>query len=142
MPGVGQFMAGDPVSGSLFVAGDLALFAGTVLGAYFLLPSNVQFGTGNGTAGAGLDYLNTPLVGIKNAWEANSLLAYLPSIGVVAGGMILKHLLGWWSSKSAAGLARQNIADGKVTFEPELVPFWGQPDGHWFGPGMMMRWRY
>jgi hypothetical protein len=143
VPGVGQFMGGDPVGGSLFLAGDVALFAGTVLGAYFLLPANVQFGTGAGTGAGGLDYLGTPLIGIKNAWEANSLMSYLPSVGVMVGGMVLKHLFGWWSSKSAAALARQNIADGKVTFEPDLLPYWGH-GGPGFGPGwgMMMRWRY
>ncbi len=137
MPGVGQFMGGDPVGGSLFIVGDVALFAGTVLGAYFLLPPNVQL--------SGLDYLNTSLVGIKNAWEANSLLSYLPSVGVMAGGMILKHLFGLWSSKSAAALARQNIADGKITFEPELMPFGGPgggfgPGGGMMGPGWGMGW--
>ncbi len=148
MPGVGQFLAGDPVGGSLFIVGDVALFAGTVLGAYFLLPANVQIGSGAGTGAGGLDYLNTSLVGIKNAWEANSILSYLPSAGVVVGGMILKHLFGLWSSKSAAALARQNIADGKITFEPELVPFGGPgyPGGGMMGPGWgmgwMMRWRY
>jgi hypothetical protein len=143
MPGVGQYMAGDPVGGTLFLAGDIAVFAGTVLGAYFLLPVNVQIGAGAGTGASGLDYLNTPVSGIKNAWDANSLLAYLPSVGVMAGGMLVKHLLGMWSSKSAAALARQNIADGKVTFEPTLFPLFGMGQGGMHGGmGMMMQWRY
>ncbi len=141
MPGAGQFMTGDPLGGALFLSGDIALFAGTLLGAYFLLPSNVQIGPGVGTGANGLDYLNTPLIGIQNAWQANSVLAYLPSVGVLAGGMILKHLLGAWSSHNAAARARQNVADGTVTFQPEMVPLAGAHGFPW-GMGMMMRWRY
>jgi hypothetical protein len=139
MPGAGQFMAGDAVGGSLFLVGDLAIFAGTLVGAYFLLPASVQYGSGPGTTG--LDYWGAPLADIKTAWISNSILSYLPSVGVMAGGMILRGLLGLWSSKSAGALARQNIADGKITFEPELMPLTGG-FGPGMGMGMMMRWHY
>jgi len=126
LPGVGQFMMGDPVGGSLFLAGDLALFAGTVLGTYFLLPANVQFGS--------LDYLNAPIATIKTTWEGNSLLSYLPSMGVMAGGMILQRILGHIAGANAAKDARMNIANGKVTFTPSFGF-----TGRGFGMGMMMR---
>jgi len=133
-PGAGQFMTGDPVGGSLFAAADVAVFAGSLLTAYALLPANVQIG---GTGG--LDYLNAPLSTIETTWKSHSVLDYLPSVGVLAGGMIVKHLIGLWSSSSAAGLARKNIQAGKVTFEPQILPFM---NGGMPGMGMMMRFRY
>jgi hypothetical protein len=128
-PGAGQFMTGDTLGGSLFLAGDVAIMAGTLLGAYFLLPSNVQFSR--------LDYLNTSLGSIRTAWESNSITNYLPSIGVLAGGMILKAILGHFSSVDAESRARANIAEGKVTFTPNLDVM-----GPGFGMGMGMRMSY
>jgi hypothetical protein len=111
-PGAGQFMTGDTAGGSLFLAGDLAVIGGTLVGAYFLLPSNVQFSS--------LDYFNDPLSTIRSRWEGNSVVNYLPSFGVLVGGMIVKHILGHFASVEAEKRARQNIADGKVTFTPNL----------------------
>ena len=112
LPGVGQFMAGDTLSGWLFVAWDLTVLAGTIVSAYFVLPANVQFGS--------LDYLNSPLSAIQTAWGSNSLLAYLPLAGVIAGGVIQETVLRYVSADNAARTARRNIADGKVTFQPTL----------------------
>jgi hypothetical protein len=128
MPGVGQFMTGNPVGGSLYVVGDVAVFAGTVLGAYFLLPPQVQF--------TSVNYLTDPLQTICNAWQGRSVLDYLPSVGVVAGGMIVQHILSHFASVDAARAARKNIADGKVTFTPNFN--FGMM-GPGFGMGMMMR---
>jgi hypothetical protein len=126
LPGVGQFMTGDTVGGSLFLAGDIALMAGTVIGAYALLPSNVQFSS--------IDYLNDPLGVIRSRWESNSISEYLPSFGVMLGGMIVKGVLGHFASEDAAKKARQNIAEGRVTFTPNFE-FLGRS----FGMGMRMR---
>lgn len=130
-PGVGQFMTGNPGAGTLFAVGDLAIVAGTLVGAYYLLPANVQFNS--------LDYLNAPLQTIHDRWTGNSLLSYLPSWGVMAGGMIVKHLLGVFAARDAAQDARRNIAAGKVTFQPSFG-FWG--DGLHMGMGMGMRFSY
>jgi hypothetical protein len=125
-PGIGQFMTGDSSGGSLFLAGGVTIFAGAVIGAYLLLPSNVQF--------ASLDYLNDPLSTIRSRWEGNSIVDYLPSCGILLGGMILKQILGHFSAEEAAKRARQNIADGTVTFTPNLEFLGGRP-----GVGMRMR---
>jgi TM2 domain-containing membrane protein YozV len=117
LPGMGQFMAGDALGGSLFLAGDLGVMAGTLLGWYFLLPANVQFGS--------LDYLNTQISTIKNIWQSNTVMQYLPSMGVMAGGMIVQGLLRWFSGTNAAAQARANIASGKVTFQPQIMPNMG-----------------
>ena len=112
LPGVGQFMAGDTLGGWLFVAWDVTVLAGTIVSAYFVLPANVQFGS--------LNYLASPVSAIQTAWGSNSLLAYLPLAGVIAGGVILETVLRYVSADNAARTARRNIADGKVTFKPTL----------------------
>lgn len=126
LPGVGQFMTGDTVGGALFLAGDAAIMAGTLIGAYALLPGNVQFSS--------LDYLNDPLGSIRSRWESNSIGDYLPSCGVMLGGVILKAVLGHFASEEAARRARENIAEGRVTFTPNLEFL-----GRGFGVGMRMR---
>jgi hypothetical protein len=126
VPGAGQFLTGDTLGGALFLGGDIALVAGTLIGAYLLLPANVQFSSVN--------YLDDPITSIRSRWEANSISSYLPSFGVCVGGMILKHILGHFASVEAAKSARRNIADGKVTFTPSL-DFLG-------GPGFGLRMQY
>jgi len=126
LPGAGQLMTGDTLGGALFLGADFALTAGTLIGAYLLLPSNVQFSS--------IDYLNDPLSSIKSRWEGNSIADYLPSFAACLGGMILKHVLGHFASVEAAKSARRSIADGKVTFTPNL-DFLGRP-------GMGFRMRY
>ena len=126
-PGAGQFMTGDAVDGSLYLAGNVTVIAGTLIGAYFLLPSNVQFGS--------LDYLHDPLSGIRSQWEGNSIVDYLPSCAILLGGMIVNRILGHFSAVEAEKKARQNIADGTVTFTPNFdFLAGGRP-----GVGMRMR---
>jgi hypothetical protein len=118
-------MTGDTLGGSLFLAGDLALITGTLLGAYYLLPTNVQF--------RDLDYFHAPLGSIRTAWESNSFTDYLPSIGLFAGGMILRAVLGHVAAVNAESEARTNIAEGKVTFTPNFDVF-----DRGFGMGVRM----
>ena len=128
LPGAGQFMQGDAGGGAAFLAGDLAIVTGTLIGAYFLLPTNVQF--------RDLDYFHVPPGSIRSAWESNSFVDYLPSIGVFAGGMILRAILGHFSAENAESEARANIAEGKVTFTPNLDVFYR--GGYGLGLGMRM----
>jgi len=125
LPGAGQLMTGDSLGGALFLAGDVALAAGTLVGAYLLLPSSVQFSS--------IDYINDPVSSIRSKWEGNSIGAYLPSFAVCVGGMILEHVLGHFASVEAGRSARRAISDGKVTFTPNF-DFLGRP-----GLGMRMR---
>ncbi len=112
LPGAGQFMTGDTLGGVLFLAGDLAVITGTVLGWYFLLPANLQF--------TSLDYLNTPIETIRTTWHSHTINDYLPSFGVAVGGMALRGILGYVSARLASKEARNNIASGKVQFTPRL----------------------
>jgi hypothetical protein len=128
MPGSGQFLNKEAGAGAAFLAADLAVVAGTLVGAYFLLPDNLRFQQ--------LDYFHTPFKTIRDAWEGNTFTDYLPSLAALAGGGLAKAILGQVSSTHAGKLARRNIDAGTVTFEPDLLVL---PDG-----GMMMGlgWRY
>ena len=128
MPGAGQFLTGDTAGGVLFLAGDLVVAAGSMIGAYLFLPDNVKMGAG------GLDYMNNPISTIKARWEGNSAMDYLPSVGIMAGGMLLKGLLCHFSARSATVTALKNIADGTITFTPNFGFM-----GRGFGMGMQMK---
>ena len=126
-PGAGQFMTGDPVGGALFLAGDIIVVTGTLVGAYFLLPADLQFNPS-------LNYFTSPCSQIRTTWANHSFIDLLPSMGLMAGGFFLKGIIGYFSGAAAARAALQNIADGKVTFTPNLGFM-----GHGFGMGMRMQ---
>jgi hypothetical protein len=126
-PGAGQFMTGDPVGGSLYLAGDLAIVTGTLIWAYYALPADLQFSSS-------LNYFTSPYNQITAAWGSHGFVDYLPSLGVMAGGFIVKAILGHFSSVDAARRARQNIENGTVTF----IPSFDFTD-HGFGMGMKYR---
>jgi hypothetical protein len=111
-PGAGQFMTGNTLAGALFLTGDLAIITGTLLGVYYLLPSQLQFGS--------INYLTDSVGSIKTAWEARSIGDYLPAAGAMAGGMLVRAIFAHVSARMAAREARENIADGKVTFSPTM----------------------
>lgn len=132
MPGAGQFMNHSPGAGALFLGGHLATVAGTLVGAYFLLPSNLQFGS--------INYFTDSFTNIHNAWMGHSFVDYLPSAAVLAGGMIVDHLIRHFAAENAGDLARTNIKNKKVTFQPE--PFLLTHGPHGFGMGFGWRMRF
>jgi hypothetical protein len=112
-PGLGQFATKEYGAGALFLGADLAVAAGTLVGAYFLLPEDLQFKQ--------LDYLNSGYATIRDRWEAHSFVDLLPTVAVLAGGGLVKGVLGGLSAKHAGKVARRNIEQGQVTFEPNLL---------------------
>jgi hypothetical protein len=128
LPGLGQFMNGDPGMGALFLSLDLAAGVGTLLGAYFLLPDELQFDQ--------LNYFTEPYSAIESAWEGQSFVDLLPSLGVLAGGGVVLAILRGVSSNHAARLAEEKIAAGEITFEPKLSILPGGPGAMGFGMGM------
>jgi hypothetical protein len=134
MPGLGQFVNKDAVSGALFLTADLALIAGTLVGAYYLLPPNVRFDQ--------LDYFNDSYENIRSRWEKHSLVDVLPTLGVLAGGGLLKAILGGISASHAEKLARRNIEEGKITFEPRFLLLPHGTMGMGWGMGWEMGFRY
>ena len=133
LPGLGQLENGDGRDGALYLTGSILLFAGTVVGAYFALPSNLQFSS--------INYFTDNFSNIHNAWSNHSFVDYLPSIGVLLGGVVLQAILRGVSSDAAGKLARQRIKDGQITFQPE--PFLVMPGAGQllFRPGVGMNMR-
>ncbi len=113
-PGKGQFMNGDGLGGGLFTAAHLATIAGTLVGWYMVLPSDLKFDQ--------LNYLTDSFSTIKTRWENRSFMDYLPSMGVMAGGMAVDMIWRIWSAHSALSLAKAGIDEGKVKFEPFVGP--------------------
>ena len=128
LPGMGQFMNDDPGAGALFLSLDLLTGVGTLLGAYFLLPNELQFDQ--------LNYFKDSYDTIENRWKQQSFVDLLPSLGVLAGGGLVQVILRGVSSNHAAKLAEQKIAAGEITFEPKLSILPGGPGAMGFGMGM------
>jgi hypothetical protein len=110
LPGLGQFVNRDPLGGSLYLVGSAAVAAGSLVGAYFLLPANVR-----------VNWFTTPIGNLETAFEVNSLLAYLPSLGVLAAGAVVDAVLRCVSASGAARLAERRVVEGMVSFEPVLI---------------------
>jgi len=125
IPGVGQFMNKEPLTGTLFLTAHLGIIAGTITGTYFLLPQDLQFGN--------TDYLNEPIGTIKDRWRSHSLYDYLPAAAVFAGGHVVDLIIRSIASKNAEKVARKKINSGEV--KPKAY-FWNR--GNTFGLGMHM----
>ncbi len=115
MPGLGQFVNGDPGAGALFMAGSAAVAAGTIAAAWLLLPLDVQPQT----------LFVAPVSSFQARFEGHTPLEYLPSAAVVVGGMLLDGVLRAASAHHAARLAAKNLEEGRVTFEPGAGPMGG-----------------
>lgn len=112
MPGSGHVMNDAVGQGILFGTGGVIVSAGTLVGAYFLLPESVQF--------TELNYFADPFGEIESAWKALSFTDLLPSLGVLAGGGLVDMIYRGIVAKNAAELARERIESGEKEFEPEF----------------------
>ena len=128
LPGLGQFMNNDPGKGALFLSLDVITGVATVLGAYFLLPGELQFDQ--------LNYFTESYGNIENAWKDQSFVDLLPSLGILAGGGVVMAILRGVAGNHAADLATQRIAAGEITFEPKLTILPVGPGAMGFGMGM------
>ena len=108
IPGLGQFETGNPVSGSLFLAGHLAILGTTAYTVWALLPSDLQKWNLTMSARHSL---------IENYWT-NDPAKIAPAAGVLAGGIALSLAESFWSARDARSAAVDNVKSGKVTFEP------------------------
>jgi hypothetical protein len=114
LPGLGQFKNGDAGGGALFLGAHLAVVAGSLLGEYFLLPSDLRFDR--------LNYFTSSISGIKSAWGSHSLEDYLPAIGVAAAGMVLDGGIRIWSARSAYADAKASVDAGSAKLRPMVGP--------------------
>jgi hypothetical protein len=112
-PGAGQFKNNEIGLGVFFLSADIAVWSGTLIIAYLLLPSDLQFNQ--------LDYFSSDYSSIRGAWGNHSFVEYLPAMGVAAGGIVLSTIIRIISSGHAEEIARKNVESGKITFEP--LPF-------------------
>lgn len=134
LPGLGQYLNGDSLNGTLYLSGSVLLFAGTIVGAYYLLPSDLRFDS--------INYFRDSFSSIHTAWQSHSFVDYLPSIGMMVGGAVLQGILRAVSADAAGKLAKQRIKDGSITFQPE--PFLVMPGAgaEMFQLGIGMNMRY
>ncbi len=111
MPGAGHFMIGENGRGAAFMTGAVLVVAATVVGAYLVLPDEVQFHE--------LDYINDSFSDIERAWRGESIASVLPAFGVLLAGGAVHGLLGALASGDAEERAREQIVSGKTRFEPK-----------------------
>jgi hypothetical protein len=111
MPGSGHFGIGENGRGAAFLVGSVVVAAGTMVGAYLLLPEEVQFGE--------VDYIDDSFREIGTAWRGESVASLLPSFGVLLGGGLVHAILGELASSDAERIARRQIETGEKTFEPK-----------------------
>lgn len=109
LPGLGHLQAQDKVGGVLFMAGDILLSAGILLGFHALLPPSVQM--------QNLDYMTSSHHDIEQAWNNLTLKSMLPSIGVAVLGVILKQTYKSFVSSHAKEQAEKVLREGRVQFE-------------------------
>jgi hypothetical protein len=127
-PGLGQFQNGDTLNGVLFTTANMLTLSGAFLGGYFLLPENVQFDETNP--------FTDDISDVRRAWENNSFVDYLPALGGFLGGIALNVVVRILSANHAENLARKNIDNGNVEFEPDsqwAVNFLGFRRGRFYG---------
>lgn len=106
-------MNDDPASGTFFLLTDIAVITGTLIGAYYLLPDELKFDR--------LNYFRDSSATINERWENQSFMDMLPTMGVIAGGIVISGIVRLISATHAGKLAQRNIAEGKIQFEPKLI---------------------
>ncbi len=112
LPGLGQIETGNVGAGIGFMAADLAVLAGSVVTAYYLLPADLRFDR--------LDYFRSDISTINSAWQGHTLTDYLPAAAVMLAGMTLDQTLRHWSAAVARRDAAGAIDSGAVTFTPKI----------------------
>ena len=110
VPGLGQFQTGDPLGGTLNLAGRVALVGGTIWGVWALLPDDLKT--------SGLDQ-RARMDKWKNYWLTDPVKV-APAAGVAVGGLVLELVQSHFAAEDAMKRARENLADGKVVFEPKV----------------------
>jgi hypothetical protein len=112
LPGLGQLELGNTGEGIGFLAADLVVIAGSLVGAYYLLPSDLRFDR--------IDYFSSNFSTINSAWTSHSFTDYLPAFGALMGGMVVDQTIRHWSAARARREAATAIDEGRVTFTPRV----------------------
>lgn len=112
MPGAGQLRNGDALEGLGFMALNVSVIAGTLIGSYFLLPADLRFDK--------MNYFSSSFKTIGDTWYNHSLNDYLPSIGTMLLGCIIDFGIRFWSASDAYSDSKTAIDSGKVKVEPQI----------------------
>lgn len=111
MPGAGQVLTGNYGLAAVHAGGQLLIAGAALAGVWYLTPSNL------------LD-LSLSMADRKTAVRAylnkDRIGEILPTMAVVAGSMTLTAINRLVAAHQAAGAARDNLASGKVSFEPAV----------------------
>ncbi|MBI9099131.1 MAG: hypothetical protein JEY91_11670 [Spirochaetaceae bacterium] len=113
LPGMGQYMNGDPLSGTLFLLSNLTVGAGALIGAYYMLPHELKFDQ--------LNYIKDSRSTIRTAWHDQSIEDMLPTMSFLLAGIVVNSVIRLISSNHAGKLAQKNIANGTIQFEPRIT---------------------
>ena len=108
-PGAAQFRTGHNLEGAGFMAANLGILAGTLIAAYQFLPQDLK-----------MDYLGNSFSYIDSKWKGHSFNDYLPSLGILALGMVAEAGVHYWSYESGKAEAREFVDQGKEKFEPQF----------------------
>jgi len=112
LPGLGQLQTGETAAGIGFMAFDVGVIAGTLIGAYYLLPADLRLDR--------IDYFRDNVTAINNAWTGHSFTDYLPAFGALLGGMVIDQTIRHWSAANARRGASRAVDEGRVTFAPRV----------------------
>ncbi len=112
LPGLGQFETGNTGAGFGFLAANLVVVAGTLVGVYYSLPDDLRFDH--------IDYFRNSFSSISSAWNGHSIVDYLPAFGVFLGGAIVDGIIRAWSSQEAGREATRQVDSGAVKFTPRV----------------------
>ncbi|MEI6385080.1 MAG: hypothetical protein WCQ50_00485 [Spirochaetota bacterium] len=108
IPGLGQFMTGKPLEGSLFMVTEAGIMGATMAGAWYLMPADLRLSIGSRST-------------MRTYMLSGNMTKALPVMGVMAGGMTLSLVDALISSNMAAAGAREDLKSGAVKFEPRLM---------------------
>jgi hypothetical protein len=114
LPGLGQLETGETAAGIGFMAFDLGVIAGTLAGAYYLLPADLRLDR--------IDYFRDNVTTINNAWCGHSFTDYLPAFAALLGGMVVDQTIRHWSAANARRGASRAVDEGRATFTPRVGP--------------------
>jgi hypothetical protein len=122
LPGAGQLMTGDYGAGALHLGAQAAIIGGAAAAVWYLAPSSLL----------DMSLTHDQRRDLMHSYFAPDKIGeILPVMGVAAGAMVLGLANRALAASGAARAAEAKIADGSVSFTPQLMMAGGR-----FGVGM------
>jgi hypothetical protein len=124
LPGTGQIMVGDTKSGVIHLGVEAAILGASGAACWFLLPSDLR----------DTELSHSERRALERDYMESDHEKVLPAFGVAAAGFALACVNHVFAARGAYFTATDNIASGKVQFEPQVFVV----DGH-CGLGMKVK---